>query len=69
MIVSSPTGRKYWEIIYDRLHSQCWNLGMVRAVQDGVLIWIVDASKDGERHIVRAEEITVAFLELAKSCR
>jgi hypothetical protein len=69
MIVSPIPSRKYWEMIADKLHSQGWSWGMIQARQDGVPIWIVNASKDGQRHIVRAEEITVAFLELERSCK
>ena len=69
MIVSPPSNRKYWESIWDKLHAKRWSPGVVRAMQDGVLVWIVDASNDGERHNVQAEEITVAFLELETSCR
>ena len=54
-------------MIADKLHARGWSWGMVQAIQEGAPIWIVDAERGGERHIVRAEEITVAFLELERS--
>ena len=68
MIVSTIPPRKYWEWIADKLQSEGWTLGWVQAVQNGIQVWIVDASKDGVRHISKADEITVAFLELERSC-
>ena len=59
---------KYWEIIADNLHDAGWSLGWVSALdREGRTIWIVDASSDGKRFIVRADEKATAFLELERA--
>jgi hypothetical protein len=59
---------KYWEIIADNLHDAGWSLGWVSTLDvEGRTIWIVDAHRDGNRFIVRAEEILTAFLELERA--
>ena len=57
---------KYWEIIADRLSKAGWSSGWVSAFDsEGRTIWIVDAHRDdGNRFIVRADNILTAFLEL-----
>jgi hypothetical protein len=62
---------KYWEIITDNLKQRGWSLGYVSAIDSqGRTIWIVDAHRDGQRFIVRADEKLTAFLELeAAICR
>ena len=57
---------KSWEIIADNLHKAGWSLGWVSALDlEGRTIWIVDAHRDdGNRFIVRADEMLTAFLEL-----
>jgi len=55
---------KYWELIADKIKASGWSVGWIRYAQGNGLIWQVDAIKDGQRHIVQAEEITVAFLTL-----
>jgi hypothetical protein len=56
-------GTKYWEIIADNLKKAGWSLGYVSAIDsEGRTIWIVDAHRDGQRFIVRAEEKLTAFL-------
>jgi len=35
----------------------------------GRTIWIVDAHRDGQRFIVRADELLTAFLELERAVR
>ncbi len=57
---------KYWEIIADNLKKAGWSYGYVSALNcEGRTIWIVDAHRDeGQRFIVRADEILTAFLEL-----
>jgi hypothetical protein len=48
---------KYWEIIADNLKKAGWSLGYISAVDsEGRTIWIVDAHRDGQRFIVRADE-------------
>jgi hypothetical protein len=55
---------KYWEIIADYLHKAGWSLGWVSALDlEGRTIWIVDAHGYGKRFIVRADEISTAFVE------
>jgi hypothetical protein len=60
---------KYWEIIADNLHDAGWSLGWVSAIDlEGRTIWIADAHRgDGNRFILRAEEILTAFLELERA--
>jgi hypothetical protein len=60
---------KYWEIIADNLHKAGWSLGWVSALDvEGRTIWIVDAHRgDGNRFIVRADEILTAFLEAERA--
>ena len=57
---------KYWEIIADNLHDAGWSLGWVSALNcEWRTIWIVDAHRDdGQRFVVRADEILTAFVEL-----
>ena len=56
---------KDWEIIADNLSKAGWSWGCVSALDSqGRTIWIVDAHRDdGERFVVRADEIVSAFLE------
>jgi hypothetical protein len=55
---------KQWEIIADNLHEAGRSLGWVAAVdRGGRTIWIVDAHGYGKRFIVRADEISTAFVE------
>jgi hypothetical protein len=60
---------KQWEIIADRLSKAGWSWGCVSALDcEGRTIWIVDAHRDdGQRFIVRAEEILTAFLEAERA--
>ena len=57
---------KYWEIIADNLKKAGWSLGYVSAVESkGRMIWIADAHRgDGQRFVVRADEVVTAFFEL-----
>ena len=57
---------KYWVIIADNLKKAGWSLGYVSAVDSkGRMIWIADAHRgDGQRFVVRADEVVTAFLEL-----
>ena len=48
---------KYWEIIADNLSKAGWSWGCVSTVDlQRRTIWIVDAHRDGERFVVRADE-------------
>ena len=59
---------KHWEIITDKLSKAGWNWGWVSAFDsEGRTIWIVDAHRDnGERFVVRSDEMLSAFLELKR---
>ena len=59
---------KYWEIIADDLHKAGWSYGYVSAGDhEGRTVWIVDAHRDnGERFVVRSDEMLSAFLELER---
>ena len=59
---------KDWEIIADNLSKAGWSWGCVSAVDsNGQAIWIVDAHRDGNRFIVRADEKLTAFMELERA--
>ena len=56
---------KYWEIIAERLSKSGWSWGWVSVVSaEGRQIFVVDAHRDGQRHIVRSDELLTAFLTL-----
>src|SRR5207249_10764717 len=61
---------KYWEIIADNLKKAGWSHGYVAAVDcEERTMWIVDAHRDGQRFIVRADEKLTAFVELETATR
>jgi hypothetical protein len=63
---------RYWELIADGLQHDGWSLGWFsfRRTEDDRSMWSADATKgDGRRIVVRAEDLTVAFLELETQCR
>ncbi len=62
---------KDWEIIADNLSNAGWSLGWVSALDlEGRTIWIADAHcGNGQRFIVRADEILTAFMELESVIR
>jgi len=49
---------KYWEIIADRLHAECWSYGIAEHLTKHGLLFCVDAHRDGKRF--------TAFLSLEK---
>ena len=56
---------KDWEIIADNLSKAGFSVGWVSAIDDHRrTVWIVDAHRDGNRFIVRADERLTAFMEL-----
>ena len=59
---------KQWEIIADNLSKAGFSWGCVSAVDlEGQTVWIVDAHRDGNRFIVRADEKLAAFVELERA--
>ena len=58
--------KRYWEIIADNLSKAGWSWGCVSALDcEGRTTWIVDAHRDdGNRFVMRADEILTAFMEL-----
>jgi hypothetical protein len=67
---NNPCRLKYWEIIARNLKKRGWSLGCVSVVDsEGRTIWIVDAHRDGQRFIVRADEKLTAFLELESATK
>ena len=69
-MLSAFVGVKNWEVIADNLSKAGWNLGWVSAIDSvGRTIWIADAHRDGQRFIVRADELLTAFLELESAIR
>jgi hypothetical protein len=62
------TGAKYWEMIADKLASAGWSYGMVGYWNaEGKRMHAIDASRDGVRHIVHADDLLAGFLELEAS--
>jgi hypothetical protein len=60
----------YSEIIADNLGKAGWSWGCVSAVDSrGRTIFAVDAHRDGQRFIVRADEKLMAFMELESAIR
>jgi hypothetical protein len=56
---------KYWEVIADQLSEAGWTWGYCSHTTDaGEVAFCVDASRDGKRYIVRANQLLAAFLEL-----
>ena len=69
-MLSAFVGVKNWEVIADNLSKAGWNLGWVSVIDSvGRTIWIADAHRDGQRFIVRADELLTAFLELESAIR
>jgi len=69
-VLSAFVGVKNWEVIADNLSKAGWNLGWVSVIDSvGRTIWIADAHRDGQRFIVRADELLTAFLELESAIR
>jgi hypothetical protein len=61
---------KYWEIIADRLSQEGWSWGYSKAVSGYRIVFTVDAlSADGQRFIVRSDQLLTAFLELERAVR
>ena len=60
---------KYWKGIADNLKKAGWSCGYVATMDyEGQRIWTVDAHReDGNRHIVRAYELSTAFRELERA--
>jgi hypothetical protein len=60
----------YWEMISDKLHRDGFSTGWVRFTDEqGRAMWSADASRDGKRWTVHAENLNAAFLELEKQTR
>ena len=55
---------KYWEIMADKLSAASWSWGYRSAVTRDGWRWIVDAHREGQRCIVRADEKLTVFVEL-----
>jgi hypothetical protein len=55
---------KYWELIADKLTAAGWTWRYCSAVTRDGWRWIVDAHKNGKRHIVQSDELLSTFLEL-----
>jgi hypothetical protein len=57
---------KYWEIIADRLHAEGWSYGIAEHLTKRGLLFCVDAHRDGQRFIVKADDLLTAFLSLER---
>jgi hypothetical protein len=53
----------------DLVKPSIWSLGYVSALDcEGLTIWIADAHRgDGKRHVVQADELLTAFVELQRA--
>lgn len=56
-----------WERLFHRLTTQGWSLGWIRCIRGDMLLWRVEASKDGIHHVVQGDDITAALIELNRS--
>ena len=56
-----------WRRLFHRLTSQGWSLGWIRCIRQDMLLWRVEASKDGIHHVVQGDDITAALVELNHS--
>jgi hypothetical protein len=61
---------KYWEIIGEKLSKAGWSWGYVSSVDShGRRIFIADVHcGDGNRYVIRADEMLTAFMELEATC-
>ena len=57
---------KYWETIADRLHAEGWSYGTAEHLTEHGLLYCVDAHRDGERFIVKADDLLTAFFSLER---
>ena len=61
---------KDWEVVANNLKTTGFSVGWVSALDDyGRTVWTVDAHRDGERFVVRADERLTAFVELERAIR
>ncbi len=61
---------KYWEMISDKLSREGFSVGHVGfADAEGRELWSADASRDGKRWIVHAENLSAAYLEIEQQTR
>jgi hypothetical protein len=58
---------KCWEIIANNLSPAGWSWGYCSTVTKNGWCWIVDARRDGKRHIVDADELLTAFSAIEES--
>ncbi|MEQ1854397.1 MAG: hypothetical protein ABMA01_22740 [Chthoniobacteraceae bacterium] len=59
-----------FELIADKLHGAGFSTGWVRFYDEqGRALWCADASRDGQRWIVHAENGSAAFVELKRQAR
>ena len=54
----------YADIIAKEIHEAGYSYGETQAIVDGQLIWIVDASKEGQKYVCQAETKLAALMEL-----
>src|SRR5438067_13845935 len=57
---------KYWEIIADGLHAQAGSYGIAEHFTKHGFLSCVDAHRDGQRFIVKADDLLTAFLSLER---
>jgi len=60
----------YWKVIADEMKAEGWSVGWNTVATANVVLWSAEANRgDGNRYIARAEELSVAMLELQKMTR
>jgi hypothetical protein len=53
---------KYWEIMVNNMTKAGFSLGWISALDNnGRMIWIIDAHRDGKRFVARTDEKLIAF--------
>ena len=61
--------KRYWEVKANNLSAAGRSWGCIVSVEsEGRDIFVIHAHRNGERFIVRADEILTAFLELERAC-
>ena len=55
---------QYWEIVADKLSAAGWSYGIAEHFTKHGFLFCVDAHRDGERFIVKVDDLLTAFLSL-----
>lgn len=58
----------YWELIADKLSREGWSWGKVGYLESGRPMHCLDAHRDGQKFIVRSDDLLAGFVELQAAC-